>query len=144
MKISDNFILQEFVPKSIYSKFKNSAAWFVQKRLVYAAQCIRNRFKKPMIINNWHTREHGGYQFRGFRDPLCTVGAEMSQHRFGRAFDFHIKGLSHEEIFQDIIDNELQYMSYGITTVENIEHTNGWIHVDIRWTDKNEILIVSP
>lgn len=144
MEVSKNFILQEFMPKDIYSKYKNRCIWFIDPSIITIAQMIRSRFAKPMIINNWHTRKEGGFQFRGFRDPLCTIGAALSQHRFGRGLDFNVIGISSEEIYKDIIDNEFDYMAYGVTTVESIEHTPNWIHVDIRQQNKDQIVVVEP
>ncbi len=138
MKVSKDFSLHEFVPPMIYEKYVDRSIWFVDPRIIELAQFIRERFGKPMTINNYLSG--GGYQFSGFRDHLCGIGAVNSQHRHGRAIDFRIKGVAPAEIRQDIITNYSLYGESGLTTIE--ADTPTWVHVDCRNTNQETLLIV--
>ena len=142
MKVSKNFIIQEFVPKEIYTKWGNKSIYFIDERIISIAQFFRDRFEKVVTINNWFF--DNGFENRGYRTPNSTVGGKLSQHRFGRAIDFNINGYSSQEIYNDIIKNEKIYIDNHITTIENIAFTPTWIHVDCRWTNSNKLLIVNP
>lgn len=141
-KISSYFYLYEFVPKEIYERWGDKSIWFIDRRIVLLADFIRDRFGKPMTINNWH--EGGPFSYRGFRQRSCEVGGDLSQHRFGRAIDFSIKDTTVEEIYKDINDNFDMYSKAGLTTIEDISFTTHWIHADIRITNLETLLIVKP
>lgn len=141
-KISTYFSIEEVVPKELYSKFGDKSIWFIQRETLLLADFIRDRFGKSMTINNWH--EGGALNNRGFRMPDCATGGFLSQHKFGKAIDFNIEGLTPQEVYKDIMDHSDMYMKAGATTVEDIAFTNGWTHIDRRWTGLNEILIVKP
>ena len=142
MKIGSFFVLQEFIPPVIYNKWGDRSIWFIDKRIFLLADFIRNRLGKSMTINNWHTG--GAFSLRGFRPPETTTGGALSQHRFGRAIDFNIAGMTPQEIYKDITDHFDMYSKAGLTTVEDIAFTTGWNHVDIRQIDSDKLLIVKP
>ncbi len=138
MKVSKDFSLGEFVPPSIYEHFVDKSIWFIDPKIVQMAQFIRDRFGKPITINNYLTG--GSYQYSAFRDSACTIGATNSQHRHGRAIDFRIQGMSPLEIRADIIKNFDLYRPSGLTTIEG--GTPTWTHIDCRFTNMDSILIV--
>ena len=142
MKIGTYFELREFIPPIIWQRYGEKAIWFLDKRIFLLADFIRDRFKNPMIINNW--TNGGVLTLRGFRPPETTIGSALSQHRFGRAIDFNIKDHTPEEIYKDINDNFDIYSKAGLTTVEDIAFTKTWTHVDIRQHNENKLLIVKP
>jgi len=79
----------------------------------------------------------------GFRSPLCDVGAHFSQHKFGRAADLKLDGITPEEVRRDIIANfNLYREKTAITTIE--AQTPTWLHVDVRFTNMEHLLIVNP
>lgn len=141
-KLSTYFRLEEFVPEEIYAKFGASSIWFVDRSIVLLSDFIRDRFGKFMTINNWHSG--GSLNYRGFRPPDCTIGATLSQHKFKSAIDFNIEGVTPQEIYKDIIENQDMYMKAGATTVEDIAFSSTWNHIDIRYTGLDKILIVKP
>lgn len=145
MKVSQNFYLQEFVSKDVYTKWGDNAIWFVDRKVINITQFLRERFGVT-TVNNW--MDGGQYNYSGFREPECTVGAKLSSHRFGRAADTKFRDKSELEVYQDIVTNFDLYKKYGLTTVENIKMTTknkeGWVHFDTRWTNKEELLIVNP
>lgn len=142
MKLSENFHLNEFIDPETYAWFGEKSIWFIDKRVISLAQFIRSRHKKPVTINNWATG--GSYKLSGFRPPETTIGGKLSQHRFGRAIDVKVKGLTPQELYKDITDNQSLYMKVGLTCVENVDYTPSWTHLDVRETNSSDILIVNP
>ncbi|MFA6128775.1 MAG: D-Ala-D-Ala carboxypeptidase family metallohydrolase [Bacteroidales bacterium] len=138
MKVSKDFSLAEFVPPDIYEHFVDKSIWFIDPKIVQMAQFIRDRFGKPITINNYLTG--GSYQYSAFRDSACTIGATNSQHRHGRAIDFRIQGMSPMEIRADIIKNFELYRASGLTAIEG--GTPTWTHIDCRFTNQDTLLIV--
>ena len=141
-KISTYFNLEEFIPREIFTQFGEKSIWFVDRGTVLLADFIRDRFGKPMKINDWHSG--GGLNNRGFRTPDCAIGGKLSQHKFKAAIDFNIEGVTPQDIYKDIIDNQDMYMKAGMTTVEDIAFTATWTHADRRFTGMSKILIVKP
>jgi len=142
LKVSKNFIIQEFVPENLYNIWGNKSIYFVDKRCFKIAQFIRDRFNKTTTINNWYFGNT--LNNRGFRMPNSTVGGTLSQHKFGRAIDFNVDGMSSKEIFEDIKNNKELYFNNFITTVENVKYTPSWIHLDCRFTNQKELIFVNP
>lgn len=141
MKVAANFYLQEFVSKSMYSKWGNKCIWFVDPRLFLLAQFYRDRFG-GVTINNWLWG--GKYNYSGFREPACKVGAKLSQHRFCKADDKKFDEVTVQEVYEDVIKNYDLYKKFGLTTIENIKATPTWLHGDLRNTMQDELLIVNP
>ncbi len=140
--VIDFFKTQEFVPKKIYEQFGESSNWFVDPRLRKLANFVRTFFGKSVTINNWAWG--GQFDQSGFREPASTTGAPLSQHRFGRAMDIKIAGMTPREVYNAILANEKVFMDAGLTCMENIDATPTWTHLDMRQTGSNRILIVNP
>lgn len=140
--ISKHFKIQELVPESIYKRFGENSWWFIDSHLVELLDFMREYWGKPITINNWH--EGKERQESGFRLPKTETGGDLSQHKFGRAADIHVEGMTPEEVYNDIIANQNIFMEHGLTTMEDITMTKTWNHVDIRDTGKDYILIVKP
>lgn len=132
---SPHFLIVEFVPPEIWNQFGESSSWFVDPRIVDACEKIRVYFNKPVTVNNWHLQ--GQYKESGFRMPSTTTGATLSQHRFGRACDIKVKGISPEEV-RDAI--RMNWKSFGVTTIE--KDTPTWTHIDVRETKLSTLLEV--
>ena len=138
MKLSKDFWLAEFVPMGIYERYHDNSIWFIDPKIVAIAQFLRDRLGKAITINNYLSG--GEFQYSGFRDHGCKIGAINSQHRQGRAIDFRVRDMSPEEVRQDIAGNFKLYRSIGLTTIE--EGTRTWTHVDCRQTLSDQLLIV--
>ena len=79
----------------------------------------------PVTVNNWYWA--GKFQNRGLRTSKYYKGrVSYSQHTFGRAFDFDVKGMSAEQVRIHIRAN---HSKYGITAIENGVN---WVHADWR------------
>lgn len=148
MQLTKNFILQEFVSKQTYQQFGERSVQFLDMRMVQLAQFYADYFGKRIIVNNWNTG--GTFSERGFRDPVtCMLGAPRSQHKFGRAFDCNVDGMSVAEVYTAIINNQKKFYDAGLRCLEDIQFTTGWIHSDSRDTSGHgmapgQILIVKP
>ena len=142
MKVSENFLLQEFIPKSIYDRFGVNSIWFIDDRIIKVAQYFRDKYNLPITINDWHTG--GNRQYSGFRPPDCEIGAELSQHRAGRACDLKFLGqddISIDDIRENIRANQKEFYDIGLRAVE--EGTDTWLHLSVQNTNlKDEILFI--
>jgi hypothetical protein len=143
VQISDNFYLDEFIDPIIYGKLGQRSLGFIDKRMIEAAEYIRNGMGSPLVINNWATG--GQYRESGLRRYETRTGASMSQHKFGRAIDIKVKGYTPKQVHDFILKNERYLIqSQIITTLENHAFTPTWTHLDCRLTMLQKILIVNP
>lgn len=130
MNLTKDFHLTEFVPKDIHDQFGDKSIMFLDQRLPKLVQSIRDIVGKPITINDWF--DGGTFTNRGYRVPDCKIGAKLSQHKFGRAADLEVDGISYEE-FRNIIRFNFQFLNtLGLTTIE--KDTPTWLHIDMRWT----------
>lgn len=142
MKVSDHFVLQEFCYPELYQEFSEKSLWFIDQRIINIAEFLRTEFNKPCVINNWHIG--GNYKESGLRALNSYTGAKYSQHKFGRAADIRVKDVSVERVFEFIHGAWNQLSKLGLTTVEDIQYTISWVHLDCRNTGSKELLIVKP
>lgn len=129
MQLTKSFVLQEFIPKSIYAQFGDKSVQFLDPRLPILVQEIRNLWGKSITINNWNIG--GTYHESGFRHPTTGTGATLSQHKFGRAGDLKSADTDYNEFRQFIRDNFTHLNKFGLTTIEL--GTSTWLHIDMRW-----------
>ncbi len=141
-KVSPNFYIHEFVPGQIYRSYGVNSQWFVRPEVVKLAEFYRKWFDAPVTINDWYWG--GRFSERGYRVPDTTTGAKYSQHKFGAAFDCNVKGLSANEVRNEILNNQFHFMAAGLTTLEHPAYAPTWVHSDIRNTGNKDILIVKP
>ena len=142
MQVSQHFTIQEFVGLLVYAKFGDKSAQFVDPKIIQVVETLRQLIGKPVKVNDWNTGGH--YQESGFRNPTTTTGAALSQHKFGRAADVKVEGMTSKEVYDFIIANKLKLMASGLTTLENINATPTWVHMDVRVTNSKDLLIVNP
>lgn len=132
------FITQELVPPDIFNTYgEDYSLMFLDPRLLKTIDQIRKHFNESMHINNWYWS--GRNTQRGFRRPYSSVGAELSQHKFGRAADFDIAGMEAEDVRKEIINK--QHLFPEITTMED---DVSWVHIDIRARKEKEIYLFKP
>ncbi len=140
------FELYEFVPRSFYPKDlvlgeKIKVWWLLDDRILRAAYLLRERYGK-LVCNDWHWRPHTwGNQYRGWRPSDCSVGAVMSQHKWGRALDLIPLECTVEEIRADLIamSNAVPF-SY----ITSIEMNVGWLHIDCRNLSNSPLHLIYP
>ena len=139
-----HFGIKELVPKSLYDKYKSRGDNFFflvifDERLLVLIDKVREQFGS-MTICDWSWG--GASNYRGFRPPDCTIGAALSQHRFGRAVDMIPKNISPDEMRTYIIDNQ---NSSDWKVVGGLEMDITWFHIDVRArTDDSKINLFYP
>ncbi|NJL73884.1 MAG: hypothetical protein HC892_01425 [Saprospiraceae bacterium] len=138
MKVSNNFTLQEFVSESVYVKFGNNSIWFIDQKIINIAQLFRTIVDKSVTINNWHNK--GSFNESGLRDFSTSTGVSFSQHKFGRAVDLKVDGMTGDQMRKIVIDNKIAFLQIGLTTIE--DKTPTWLHCDCRNTGLKDLLIV--
>lgn len=113
-----HFKREEYLPSNV------SSLIVMDPRILWTMDQLRGYFAKPILVNNWHTG--GKLSQRGFRnDP--KLGAPLSQHRFGRACDFDIAGVTAEEFREAARAGKLDI---PLTYITRIEDGVRWCHVD--------------
>jgi len=141
MKVSKNFDIKELVPREVYQRFGDSSVWFLDQKAIQVLQQLRDTFG-TCVVNNWSSG--GKFNYSGFREPDCSVGASFSQHKFGRAFDCKFTKATADEVRESILKNQKKFMEQGLTTIEDGQFSPTWLHFDTRITRMNEIFIVKP
>ncbi|MEZ5195108.1 MAG: D-Ala-D-Ala carboxypeptidase family metallohydrolase [Bacteroidales bacterium] len=138
MKVSANFILQEFIDPDIYMLRGDKSVELIDSSIIFIAQFFRDYFGQPIVINNWH--DGGEYKESGLRKFLTKTGSAFSQHKFGRAVDMKIQDVDPEEARREIVREWEYFKMSGMTTIES--GTPTWLHVDCSFTGIDELLIV--
>lgn len=134
--ISKYFKLHELVPKEYYIKYGESQLlWgLFDPRILYTIDLLKEYYNKSFIINDY--KYGGNNQYRGWRPYLDWVEycnknnikiSYFSQHLFGRAIDFIIKGVKVEEVNNHILQNQDKYKY-----ITFIEIGKTWTHIDCR------------
>ncbi len=130
-KLTKYFYTKEFIDPDTYKQYGEMSIQFIDKRIVQGADLIREHFGKPVTINNYHV---GGTRvFSGLRPFDCKIGAKRSQHKYGRAIDFLVQGVTPQEVYAEILKNWDEKFSKVFTTLENIKFTESWCHADSRF-----------
>ena len=131
-----HFEIKELVSPDVYAMFGQKALMFLNPKILYTGDRIRQRYQKPVIVNNWSMG--GVLQERGFRSPSSETGAEFSDHKRGDAIDFNVAGISPEEVRVDILANPMCEDFKYITCIEMMIN---WNHISCRNRDKANLNI---
>jgi len=139
--VTDHFYLDEFIDPVTYSARGERAIQLMDYRIICAIDYLRSVINRPIIINNWSSG--GQFRLRGFRPEGTRTGAKYSQHKYGRALDFHVPGMTVTEILAVIREHERYLIERGwITTIEDPRDSPTWTHIDCRFTGASEIVVV--
>lgn len=138
--VSKYFKIQELVSEAVYKKYGDKSWEFIDTRLIKVLDLLREHFNRPITVNNWLWG--GNLQQRGLRankDELVANKKDyyISQHCLGKAVDFNIKGLSAQEVYEEILKNKEKF--YLISRIENIKDTPTWTHIDVANVDEFKI-----
>ena len=95
------------------------------KRILITADRIRKRYG-PILINTYCFG--GNHQYRGWREFDCPVGADYSQHKFGRALDMEPVKVTVEEIREDIRKGGRSDPVFQL--IGRVENRTSWLHID--------------
>lgn len=123
----------ELVCPHVYEIWGESAWQFLDKRLLENLEWVREKLGKPIVVNNW--AQGGQYSQRGLRCNTCILVIEktdlrkvyLSEHIFGQAVDFHVVGMTAEEVRQWIIDH-----AYELPHPCRLERDVNWVHFGVR------------
>ena len=134
---SKYFKIQELVSEQVYKKYGEKSWLFIDEKLIKTLDLLREHFNKPVIVNNWYFG--GNLHQRGLRANKDEIVANkkdyyISQHCLGKAVDFNVKGLTAQEVYDEIIKNKDKF--YLISRIENIKNTPTWCHIDVANTEK--------
>jgi hypothetical protein len=127
--------VQEYVCPEIYNKYGDKSIWFMDPRILWTIDAIRDLFNKPIIINNYSfSSVQDPFKYRGLRPfGLHGIEAQMSQHFFGRAIDFDVIDYPPNTVREEILSNQKEAAFKYITALElNVN----WVHIDCRNYDK--------
>lgn len=129
MYICRHFNIEELVPKELFDQYKYNQyrLWLIfDERILYIIDKLRDDYG-PMTCNDWLWG--GNRNMSGFR-PFSNndIGASLSQHKFGRAFDLIPKNIHPSKIREDIVNNKKEYMK----DIKAIEMNISWLHIDVR------------
>lgn len=134
------FTVKELVCPHVYNKFKEQSWQFLSTEILSTIYNIRTKIlKQPMIVNNWALK--GPYSQRGLRCNMCNLVKDktsvyMSAHCLGKGIDFSVKGVTAENIRNQIKSN-LDKLEYPI----RLEEGTTWVHVDCYTQDDSVKLI---
>ena len=118
------FRLEELVPKIEFSRYGERLWAVLDERALITLDQLREQFGRA-VCNTWHV--NGEFTLRGWRPATSTVGAVLSQHRFGRAFDDHVTDTPTAEARAYILANPDTF-----PLISCIELDTSWLHFDCR------------
>ena len=122
------FKAYELVPPEVYKVLGKKSFLCLDYYILKTIDEVKICFgMKPVIINDWHWG--GNKKYRGFRPGNCKVGAKYSQHKFGRAVDLTVKGVSSFDVRTEIINHPFHF-----THITAVEVGISWVHFDVRPT----------
>lgn len=137
------FKLYELVSPNIYHQFKEFAWNFLDVGLLQDIDLLREKWGKPLIINNWY--KGGQYRESGMRCNIDNIvknktTAYCSGHVLGKAYDIKPQKMSDlTDLYLCTIDNYDNFQS--LSRLENIIKTPTWQHIDCLQPRNTQILI---
>lgn len=136
------FRIEEIVSSEVYNLRGSKSLELFDEKAIRTLIELRELFDSPITVNNW--KFGGKFHNRGFRNWSYFKSPSYSQHMFGRAFDFDVRGLTAEEARQKIInwkkEGKLQYLT-------SMELDVNWVHMDCRICnrlDQNGLFLFKP
>ena len=136
-KVKENFQLKELVCPHCVKTYGDKAWQFLSTELLSTIYILRNEVvKKLMVVNTGTT-----FTQRGLRCNICELvkgktTPYMSAHCLGKAIDFHVNGMSAEEVRQ-LIKANIDKFEYPIRLEEDVT----WVHVDVYTLDSDKKLV---
>lgn len=124
-----HFKLQELVAPEVYAAYESRPEYLwrlLDECVLEALDIIREHYKASVTVNNWHIG--GKRKESGLRNPFTNTGAVLSAHKFGRAADFQVKGVSSAKVQADIKAGKLPARLYELINCVEID-TDGWTHI---------------
>ena len=138
-----HFKMQEVIPPEVFAERGMKSVELMDWRVLYTLDALWELFNQAagkrvsVIVNNWVFG--GDIKYRGFRPPKCSIGANFSQHRFGRAADCVSPDVTASWMRQKLLENNrlFPYITYVEDDVE-------WLHFDVRASSFKGIHLFKP
>jgi hypothetical protein len=135
----EHFELRELVPPDLFA-MRGQACWeLLEPRGLRVLDALRDRFG-PITVNDWH--RGGVYKESGLRDPVTGVGARLSQHKRGAAYDCKFKDATPKAVFDFLLAHPGEFPE--ISVLEDVAATPTWLHFDVRPASWQNIRVVKP
>ena len=136
------FKTYELVDPVTFASFGENSLWFMDSRILWTGDALREYFNAPCIVNNYMTAKTGEYIYKdsGLRYEI-NPGAARSQHLYGRALDIKISGISSDDARKEILSKQGSEPAFRFITA--VELGVSWLHVDCRNTNKSDIFTFS-
>jgi hypothetical protein len=135
MNLSPNFTLDEMLRSEVATRWGYDEQFFPGPKVidnlkalaVHVLQPLRNAIRKDLAPKGI-MRITSGY--RCARVNTKVGGSPRSQHITGNAADFHVPGLTIEQLYQYIKKSDIEYDQL-------IQEFDTWIHISFTKTRKN-------
>jgi hypothetical protein len=128
----EHFKIYELVDKSTLSSLGEDKCWqLFPENFLICLDRLRDALGSSIIINNW--KDGGQYSYSGYRPKTCSIGAPMSCHKRGHAFDLKVDGMKVVDVYNYIITHQAMFPE--ITRIEDINSTPSWLHIDCKPRD---------
>jgi hypothetical protein len=132
----NHFQIEEMFPKWMvdcyYPTYHDRLWLMMDERILISADNIREIYG-TVVANDYLWG--GKNKDRGWRPWGCNVGADLSQHKSGRALDCIPTKAGVDKVRKDIIEDVHPYAFRFITAVEM---DVPWLHFDCRAHDKKQ------
>ncbi len=124
MRLTQHFTLEEMTASDVAKEFKikNEPNARQISNLVHLCantlEEIRFKLKKPINVTS-------GYRCIALNSHPKIEGAKTSQHIAGEAADINVKGMTTQELFDFIVDNNIPFDQI-------IQEFDRWVHISFR------------
>lgn len=135
------FLIEELVDKSTLRTLGEDKCWrLFPEQFLICLDRLRSCLGKPIKVNDWYGG--GQYQYSGYRPKTCSIGARLSAHKQGQAFDIKVQGMTPMAVYEYLLTHQAMFPE--ITEMEDISSTPSWIHISCRPTNKKGLKIIKP
>lgn len=140
---SKYFKLPELFPKELYTYLKDLVSaevmWrMLNPKLTVSIDRLKEKFPEGSIsINNYEW--DGDREWSGLRTKGSPWYSPTSQHSEFNAVDCVFSAYSTDEVREYILANQDEFPE-----VTRIEGKVGWLHMDVKYTGMDEILVFYP
>lgn len=147
IRLTENFYLDEFVDPVTFFTMVDHGLSMIDMRVVKIVQLLRKYHGSSIGVNGWwkYYLQEPDENFNpekfedkmekqktpiwsGYRSDRCPIGAKLSAHKLKKAAD--PKG-DEKAFFKIVCDHAQEFYDLGLRRIEDVEITNGWLHVDI-------------
>ncbi len=142
-EIKKYFCIEEFVSKSVFDKYGETAWQFLSPRLLHTMIVIRKELKRSITINNW--KWGGKFSQRGLRENTSSIVSKktksnktyLSAHCLGCAVDFDVKGMEAIDVRIWIAGNPDKLPCKIRLENEMKGKQINWVHLDVYSKEDN-------